>query len=187
MIAEDYRQLFGSPAGRLATQENREIPPATDVLGLKVFLRDVFTQLPASLPAPDPSTSPSPEPTATASPTPIATSSSAPAPDPTPTQPAAQALDITDLTVSPRPVKSSATIEFLLSTTARVTVRILDAKGKTIRTLCADAASGGGRMTLTWDRKNASGRRAPAGAYSVRVDATSSSGSTTSSLDFLVA
>jgi hypothetical protein len=66
MIAEDYRQLFGSPQAQASPQENWEIPPAKDVPGLLEYLRDEFTSAPAE--AADPSTSdteptPGPDPT----------------------------------------------------------------------------------------------------------------------------
>lgn len=47
MIAEDYRQLFGSTAGQAVAQANKEIPPARDVPGLEDYLRNVFTKPPA--------------------------------------------------------------------------------------------------------------------------------------------
>lgn len=50
MIAEDYRQLFGSPTASTASQENRAIPPAAAVPGLLAFLRDTFTTPPAGTP-----------------------------------------------------------------------------------------------------------------------------------------
>jgi hypothetical protein len=46
MIAEDYRQLFGTPSARAATQMNRDIPDAKDVPGLAAFLSDAFTAPP---------------------------------------------------------------------------------------------------------------------------------------------
>lgn len=53
MIAEDYRQLFGSPAGQAVAQANKEIPPVRDVPGLEDYLRNVFTKPPlVSLTAP---------------------------------------------------------------------------------------------------------------------------------------
>jgi hypothetical protein len=55
LIAEDYRQLLGSPNARLATQMNRDIPPATAVAGLADFLATAFTTAPSgSDPAPAP-------------------------------------------------------------------------------------------------------------------------------------
>ncbi len=44
MIAEDYRQLFGSPAGASHGQENPDIPPAAEVEGLKTWLSTTFVQ-----------------------------------------------------------------------------------------------------------------------------------------------
>lgn len=48
MIAEDYRQLFGSPKAQASPQENQDIPAATDVPGLLEYLRDDFTTAPTS-------------------------------------------------------------------------------------------------------------------------------------------
>jgi len=42
MLAEDYRQLFGSPNARLRGQENQDIPPAAEVPGLRGFLSTTF-------------------------------------------------------------------------------------------------------------------------------------------------
>lgn len=46
MIAEDYRQLFGTPGARSQAQLNRDIPLAPDVPGLRDFLADTFTRAP---------------------------------------------------------------------------------------------------------------------------------------------
>jgi Big-like domain-containing protein/SdrD B-like protein len=46
MIAEDYRQLFGTASARASTQLNRDVPPAADVVGLEAFLRTAFQQSP---------------------------------------------------------------------------------------------------------------------------------------------
>jgi hypothetical protein len=46
MIAEDYRQLFGTPSAQALTQMNRDIPAAKDVVGLKDFLAATFTTPP---------------------------------------------------------------------------------------------------------------------------------------------
>lgn len=48
MIAEDYRQLFGSENARTYTQANKDIPPAKDVPGLEDFLRNTYTKSPAA-------------------------------------------------------------------------------------------------------------------------------------------
>ena len=52
MIAEDYRQLLGSPTAQAATQMNRDIPPASEVPGLREFLTSTFTTSPGPPPPP---------------------------------------------------------------------------------------------------------------------------------------
>jgi hypothetical protein len=47
MVAEDYRQLFGTPSARSASQMNREIPPASEVPGLRTFLASTFPAPPS--------------------------------------------------------------------------------------------------------------------------------------------
>jgi hypothetical protein len=47
MIAEDYRQLFGSPNAQEAWQTNHEIPTADSVLGLRDFFLTTFMAPPA--------------------------------------------------------------------------------------------------------------------------------------------
>ena len=44
LIAEDYRQLFGTPNARATPQENRDLPQAAAVPGLRDFLASTFTQ-----------------------------------------------------------------------------------------------------------------------------------------------
>lgn len=46
MIAEDYRQVFGTASARAVVQMNRDIPLAKDVPGLAAFLSTTFTQPP---------------------------------------------------------------------------------------------------------------------------------------------
>jgi hypothetical protein len=46
LIAEDYRQLFGSTNAQLAPQENTDLPPAAAVSGLRSFLSTTFMQPP---------------------------------------------------------------------------------------------------------------------------------------------
>lgn len=58
LIAEDYRQLLGSPTARLLPQANRDIPAATDVPGLRDYLAATFTAPPAQpVPPPPPALS----------------------------------------------------------------------------------------------------------------------------------
>jgi hypothetical protein len=51
LIAEDYRQLLGSPSAQAAPQMNREIPSAADVAALREFFA-TFTTPPAAPPLP---------------------------------------------------------------------------------------------------------------------------------------
>ncbi len=44
MIAEDYRQLFGTASAQADSQMNRDIPLAKNVAGLKTFLSSTFMQ-----------------------------------------------------------------------------------------------------------------------------------------------
>ena len=160
MIAEDYRQLLGAPAGRSAPQANRDIPPAAEVPGLADFLANIFTRRPLA-------PTPSPSPTPTTSPE----SPASPAPEPTST-----IVDILGLAVTPIPVKRSATFEFALSTPARVTVVVFDGFGNTVRTLLSGASEPAGVLRLSWDRTNAKGRKVRAGEYTVKVRAENATG-----------
>lgn len=82
MIAEDYRQLLGSPSARGFAQMNRSVPPAAAVEGLEAFLRDTFSTPPK--PAADPTPTPTPSPSASPAPAPTPTESASPTPSPTP-------------------------------------------------------------------------------------------------------
>jgi flagellar hook capping protein FlgD/SdrD B-like protein len=155
LIAEDYRQLLGSPAGRSVPQANRDIPAAAAVPGLAAFLADTFTQKP-TVPAPQPS------------PTPTAT----PTPSPTPTP----SVDIVGLKVSPTIVKRTATITFGLTTAARVTIVVWDGTGQVIRTLLAETSEPAGSLNFVWDRTTDSGKRVRAGEYTVKVRADDANG-----------
>ena len=48
LIAEDYRQLFGTANAQQAPQMNTDIPPAAQVPGLKDYLQNAFRTAPAS-------------------------------------------------------------------------------------------------------------------------------------------
>lgn len=52
LIADDYRQLFGSANAESYAQNNTAIPAASQVFGLKDFLQSSFTQAPYRQPAP---------------------------------------------------------------------------------------------------------------------------------------
>jgi hypothetical protein len=122
MIAEDYRQLLGSPTAAAATQMNQDIPRATDVPGLRDYLLTTFTTAatapaptptpsptaspsPSASPAPSLSSSPTPTASATASPTPLPSLSASPTASPTPTNSPTPTASPT-ATTSPTPTSS---------------------------------------------------------------------------------
>ena len=51
LIAEDYRQLFGTSNARSTQQENQELPAAGDVPGLRDFLAGPYMQSPTPTPS----------------------------------------------------------------------------------------------------------------------------------------
>ena len=54
MVAEDYRQLFGTANARSGNQVNRDLPPATDVPGLADYLSTTFRTSPVAADEPAP-------------------------------------------------------------------------------------------------------------------------------------
>jgi hypothetical protein len=160
LIAEDYRQLFGTPAAQVGGQANGELPPASSVAGLRDYLATTFRQPPTS-------TAPPPDPTATSTTT------------PTP-------LAITGLAVNPTPVTKSGVIGYSLSEPATVTVEITDARGATVRVLTTASAQAAGTQSVPWDRRDARGRRVRGGTYRVTVTAAGSATTTAASAEFAV-
>jgi len=149
MIAEDYRQLFGSATAASYPQANTDLPPAGQVAGLKDFLQFTFTQPPSGGSQGTGSTTTTTTTTTTTQPTVV----------------------VSGLAVSPTPVSKSGTVSFTLSQHATVTVTIRDSAGKDVRQLLTNA-SASGSVASTWDRKDATGRRVKAGGYSAVVTAT---------------
>ena len=89
MIAEDYRQLLGSPnASATPGQSNYQIPLANAVPGLRDFLLNTFTAAPAvsASPTPSPSASPTAAPTASPTAAPATSPTATPSPSPSPTR-----------------------------------------------------------------------------------------------------
>jgi hypothetical protein len=162
LIAEDYRQLLGIPAARAVAQENREIPLAKDVPGLLEYLRDTFTTPPAAGSAPG---------------------SSEPPAD---SEPAAPAWTVTEPVVGPTPVKQSATVTSFVSTVATVSLTVQTASGQPVATLQPPTLVSAGSVSASWDRRDESGRRVPAGTYravvTATVDGTTRSATTTFSV-----
>jgi hypothetical protein len=149
LIAEDYRQLFGSPTARSYPQANRDIPAAVDVPGLADFLRTTYTS--GGGPAPDPEPQPSPDP--------------APA--------------LSQPTMNPTPMTSSGTASVSVSEQVTLTVRVMSSNGSTVRTLLQGAARPAGDVAVVWDRLTDAGRKAKAGTYQLVVDAIDGAGQTT--------
>lgn len=156
MIAEDYRQLFGSSNAQAATQMNRNIPRAAEVAGLREFLATTFTQPPSG-------------------------SGTTPAP-PTPA-----VFDVSVPVVTPTPFVKSGTVSSSISERATVTIEVRDAGGSLVRTLLSSASRQAGTVSVGWDRKDASGRRARNGSYSALVRAITADGrSDSASIGFSV-
>jgi hypothetical protein len=72
------------------------------------------------------------------------------------------------LRAAPNPVTGPITLRFDLGKEARVSLRIFDARGAWVRTLQDGPASVGANV-LTWDRRDAQGRRVPSGVYHARL------------------
>jgi hypothetical protein len=182
LIAEDYRQLFGSPSASAGGQINTEIPLASEVPGLRDFLATTFTT-PASAPPPPPPppTSPPPPPPPTSPPPPP------PPTSPPPPPPAAAPLQVTALAMSPTPVKTTGTASASLSAPATVTVRILSAKGALVRNLLTQAAKPAGTLSVKWDRIDSAGRRVAKATYVLEIVASDASGQAQQTVSFAVA
>lgn len=75
------------------------------------------------------------------------------------------------LSVSPQPMRTMATIAIAPSAATRLTVRVLDARGRVVRTLLEDADQGASALLLPWDGRDDTGAAAAAGWYVVRVQA----------------
>lgn len=71
-------------------------------------------------------------------------------------------------------------ISYALNTEASVAVQITDATGKPVRALQAGQAAGRGVNNITWDGRNSAGVAVPAGAYMVKITATTEDGQTAS-------
>jgi glucose/arabinose dehydrogenase len=70
----------------------------------------------------------------------------------------------------PSPARGSTTLEYALASEGAVSLTILDVAGRTIRTLVRLDRETPGPHRATWDGRDASGRRAPAGVYRARLD-----------------
>ena len=73
------------------------------------------------------------------------------------------------LTASPNPFRARTSLGFSFPRAAWVTLEVLDVAGARVRTLL-DGRLSAGAHALTWDSRDDAGRRAPAGAYLVRLN-----------------
>jgi hypothetical protein len=156
MIAEDYRQLFGSATAASYPQANWEIPPAASVSGLRDFLSTTFVTPPGG------------------------TGGTGGGTGGGTVSPAATTLTVATPQVTPTPVVKSGTVSTSINAPASVTVVLLDAKGTTIRTLLNGVSKAAGSVAAKWDRKDSAGHRVSSGTYTAVVTVTDSNGQTAS-------
>lgn len=149
LIAEDYRQLFGSPDAALVAQENRDLPAAADVAGLEAYLSGSFVT------APDAGSG--------------GTGGGSEGGGDDPEPPAPAPLAITDLATIGGTAPAVA-ISFELSRDAAVTVQVIDHRGRVVRTVL-DADRPAGSVAASWDRLDDRGRSARDGDYRIEVTA----------------
>ncbi|HVZ41567.1 MAG TPA: FlgD immunoglobulin-like domain containing protein [Candidatus Kapabacteria bacterium] len=71
----------------------------------------------------------------------------------------------------PNPFTSSTTLAYSLSEDANVTIRVVDASGRQVRTLLDNANVGKGDQTLTWDGRGSNGEALPNGTYFFNLEA----------------
>lgn len=191
LIADDYRQLLGPEAARAAPPLNMDLPPAASVPGLGEYLAVAFTggsaAAVAGTPQPSSSAEPvTPTPAASAIPTPVASGSPTTLAGSASPSPSPPAPTVAELSVEPRPVKTSAEVRYTLSAAAVVSVAIHDRQGKLIRELLVSSARPAGASLLAWDRRDSRGRRVRGGDYVVLVTATAGGISEAASLSFEV-
>ena len=71
---------------------------------------------------------------------------------------------------------TSAAIGFSLTVAAAVDVRVVDLRGRVVRTLAAGAPAAAGSVSLGWDRRDDRGRKVKAATYRLLVHAVDASG-----------
>jgi len=70
----------------------------------------------------------------------------------------------------PNPFKSHTQISYAQPTAGRVSLRVYDVTGRTVRTL-ASGSQRAGYYSVTWDARDSRGREVPRGVYFYRLDA----------------
>ncbi len=81
----------------------------------------------------------------------------------------AAALALSFAAPRPNPAGGAVTLRFTLARTGAVTLAVLDATGRRVRTL-ANGALSAGSQALTWDRRDDAGRRLASGLYFVHLE-----------------
>ncbi len=71
----------------------------------------------------------------------------------------------------PSPARSSVTVDYSLDRSSFVSVDVLDAAGRVVRSLVRNPRAEAGAARVRWDLRDAGGRDVPAGVYTVRVSA----------------
>jgi len=71
---------------------------------------------------------------------------------------------------SPNPSRGPVTLDYTLAARARVTLVVFDAQGRRAARVL-DAVRDAGAHHLSWDGRDASGRKSPAGVYFARLQA----------------
>jgi hypothetical protein len=80
-----------------------------------------------------------------------------------------QSFDLNGIEVGPNPVRSAATIRYYVASESRVELRILDARGRVVRTLVAGQSPLGERSAV-WDARDDLGHSVARGIYFVRLE-----------------
>ena len=73
------------------------------------------------------------------------------------------------LSVAPNPFNPRTRIAFELAQPARVSLEVMDARGRRLRTLLADEPHGVGRHAVAFDGRDDGGRSLPTGIYLLRL------------------
>ncbi len=86
-------------------------------------------------------------------------------------EPAPQVPIVAGLRAAPNPFNPRTTITFELRGSARVSLWVLDVRGRAVRTLIEEAPYTAGAHEAVWDGFDAAGRRAAGGVYLLRLEA----------------
>ena len=83
------------------------------------------------------------------------------------------------------PEQGEVDLHYALASAAQVTVEVLDASGRVVRTLQLGSQSAGDNA-ITWDGENDAGQRLASGAYSFRVTAVDDGGAQVTATPYTV-